>query len=76
MDNLFVISGTISIMYIVVRIVEMKFILKETKPIKELVRDSVIVCVSSILGIFILDQLSTNISKSAPTSAFTGIPDF
>ncbi len=54
----------------------MKFILKETKPIKELVRDSVVVCASGILGLFILDQFSTSINKSTPTSAFTGAPDF
>jgi hypothetical protein len=76
MDNLFVISGTIAIIYMIVRIAEMKFVLKETKPIKELVRDSVVVCVSGILGLFILDQFSTSINKSTPTSAFTGAPDF
>lgn len=76
MDNLFIISGTIAIVYMIVRIAEMKFVLKETKPLKELVRDSVLVCVSSILGLFILDQFSTTINKSVPTSAFIGTPDF
>ena len=76
MDNLFIISGTIAIVYMIVRIAEMKFVLKETKPVKELVRDSVIVCVSSILGLFILDQFSTTINKTSHTSAFTGTPDF
>ena len=76
MDNLFLISGTTAIIYILFRVLEMKFILKEIKPVKELVRDSVIVCVSSILGLFILDQFTTNLSKSSHTSAFIGTPDF
>jgi O-antigen/teichoic acid export membrane protein len=76
MDNLFVLSGTIAIIYLIIRIAERKFIVKETtKPVKELVSDSIVVCVSSILGLFILDQFSTT-SRKTHTTAFIGTPDF
>jgi len=76
MDNLFIAAGAIAVIYLILKIVEMRVIVKETKPLKELVRDTIVVYLSSILGVFVLDQFSAGISKPAPTSAFTGNPDF
>ena len=76
MENSFFVSGGISIIYLLIRLIEMRVILKEMKPIKDLARDTIIVYLSSILGIFILEQFSSGIAKPTHTTAFTGNPDF
>ena len=65
----------VSIMYIIFRFIEMRFILKENKPLKVLFRDTIIVYLSTVSGLFVLDQFATNIAKSAP-KVFTDIPNF
>ena len=76
MDNSFIVGGAIAVIYLILKIVEMRLIVKETKPVKDLARDKIIVYLSSILGVFILEQFSSGISNIAPTTAFTGNPDF
>ncbi len=65
----------VSIMYIIFRFIEMRFILKENKPLKVLFRDTIIVYLSTVSGLFVLDQFATNIGKSAP-KVFTDMPNF
>lgn len=65
----------VSIMYIIFRFIEMRFILKENKPLKVLFRDTIIVYLSTVSGLFVLDQFATNIGKSAP-KVFTDLPNF
>lgn len=57
MASVFVVSAVISIIYFIIRFVEMRFVEKENKPLKFLVRDSLLVYFSVILGTFIIDQL-------------------
>ena len=64
----------ISIIFLIARLGEMKFFLKENKPIKELVKEIVIVFASGILGTIIMEQLEMVSIK--PTNIFTGAPDF
>lgn len=64
----------ISIIFLIVKIGEMKFFLKENKPIKELVKEVIIVLMSGILGTFVMDQLDFVSVKQA--TIFTGTPDF
>ena len=35
----------------------MRFILKENKPVKDIIRDTVLVYLSSVVGVFIFDQI-------------------
>jgi hypothetical protein len=65
----------VSIMYIIFRFIEMRFILKENKPLKVLFRDTIIVYLSTVSGLFVLDQFATTIARSAP-KVFTDIPNF
>jgi hypothetical protein len=65
----------VAIMYVIFRFIEMRFILKENKPLKVLFRDTIIVYLSTISGLFVLDQFATNVGKSAP-KVFTDIPNF
>ena len=65
----------VSIMYIIFRFIEMRFILKENKPLKVLFRDTIIVYLSTVSGLFVLDQFANNVGKSIP-KVFTDMPNF
>lgn len=79
MDNIFLVAGIISIIFFVAKFLEMQYIEKESKPLKVLIRDALVVYVSVVLGIFILEQLSPVIKETIiPESpiAFTDNPPF
>jgi len=79
--NVFIVATIISVVYLIVKFVEMRFMEKESKPIKFLVRDTLLVYFSVISAHFIIDQLNPVIlegdvkSVSAP-AVFTGNPEF
>ena len=75
MQRLFLVSTVVAITYVLIRFIEMRFILKENKPLKVLFRDTIIVYLSTVSGLFVLDQFATSIGKSAP-KVFTDIPNF
>ena len=62
MSNYFVIGLISSIMYLVFKFIEMRFILKENKPLKELFRDTLIVYLSVVSGLFISEQFNSKIN--------------
>ena len=73
----------ISLVYFIAKFMEMRFIIKENKPLKILVRDTFIVYFSVIIGELLLDQMNTIIqfggggeggSKTIPV--FTDDPKF
>jgi len=81
MDNIFVIAMIISIIFLISKFIEMRFIEKESKPLKLLLRDSLLVYFSVIFGYFILDQLKPIIiqggsDNSLITPVFTDNPEF
>ena len=78
MDNIYVIAIVISMLYFFAKFIEMRFIIKESKPIKNIVRDSLLVCFSTIIGLFISHQLTPikEVLSTTTTHAFTGSPDF
>jgi hypothetical protein len=79
MDNIFLSAGIISVIFFIVKFLEMKYIDQEPKPLKILIRDSLLVYVSVIIGYFISEQLKPIINDieihSAPL-AFTDNPPF
>jgi|688.fasta_scaffold312843_2 hypothetical protein len=77
MDNVFVQAGIIAVLYLLIKFGEMRVILKENKPIKLLMRDTIIVYISSIIGMYIIDQfmLQGVPSKDVP-KAFIDSPTF
>jgi hypothetical protein len=77
MENVFLIATTISIIYFILKFVEMKFVDKEIKPLKVLIRDTLLVFFSVIVGVSIIDQFYP-ILKERQTSpvVFTDNPDF
>jgi hypothetical protein len=55
--NLFVIGAIIATVYFLLKFLEMRFVDQDNKkPIKVLIRDTLIVCVSSAVGVFLVDQ--------------------
>jgi hypothetical protein len=57
MGNIFIDAGIISFVFFIVKFIEMRFIEKENKPLKLLVRDSLLVYFSVICGNFVVEQL-------------------
>ena len=75
-DSIFVTGVAVSFAYLLFRFIEMRFILKENKPLKVLARDTLLVYLSVILGNFVMTQIGGfDIAKSVP-QVFTNNPDF
>lgn len=79
--NIFVLAGIISVVFVLAKLAEQKFIDKdkESKPIKLLVRDALVVYISVVSGDFILDQLKPFIEVETTTGTpevFVDNPDF
>jgi len=77
MDNVFIQAGIISVLYLLIKFGEMRLVLKENKPIKLLMRDTIIVYISSIIGMYIIEQflLQGETVKAVP-KAFIDSPTF
>jgi hypothetical protein len=57
--NLFVIGAIIATVYFLLKFLEMRFVDRDNKkPIKVLIRDTIIVCISSVVGVYLLDQFN------------------
>ena len=79
MDNIFIVAAIVSIIFVIAKFIEMRFIDKESKPLKLLIRDALLVYVSVIIGYFILSQLKPIIQEGGAIAApqvFTGNPEF
>lgn len=88
MEKVFIIAFIITTIFVVAKIVEMKFIDKEMKPIKEFIREAAFVSGSSVLGAFIYLNMDSSLmnfmntmtnNKSfnmSATQVFTDEPGF
>lgn len=80
MASIFVIAAVISITFLLAKFLEMRFIEKESKPLKFLIRDALVVYFSVILANFVMDQLNPMIHNvgGGPkvTPVFTDNPGF
>ena len=81
MDNIYIISGIIAFVFFLGKFIEMRFVEKESKPLKMIVKDTLLVYVCTIIAFIILEQLKPIIqetSGSAPMTqiAFTDNPTF
>ena len=88
MEKLLVMSLVISVLYIFTKIVKMKYVEKQMKPFKFVLRDSVIVFLSSFVGLFFGIMLQGNVAdfmnimtntqsfNPNETQVFTGEPEF
>ena len=90
LDKVIVISSLITLFFCICKFVEMKFIEKEMKPVKFIIRDAAYVFVSSFIGVFGFLNMNTSIKDfmnvitdsksidvtSGTTQIFTGAPEF
>lgn len=77
-NNIFAVAGIISFTYLIFKFIEMRFIEKENKPLKALIKDSLVVYFSVLLGTFVLDQIQpiTASPEALAPPVFTGNPEF
>jgi len=80
MQGIFIVAGAISIIFLLMKFIEMRVVDKESKPLKFLIRDSLLVYFSVIAGHFIIDQLKPVIAEGGATPShpvvFTDNPGF
>ena len=79
MVNNFLISLIISIIYIIFKFLDMRYIKKDIKPLKDLILDSCVVFISSIITFLLFEQfnLSEILNNAKPTTeVFTGTAEF
>jgi len=76
MDNIYLTGLIISVIFLVSKFFEMRFITKENKPLKSTIIDTIFVYFSVIIGYFIIQQfyLKTQILTDAPV--FVDNPKF
>ena len=88
MEKVFILSIVVTCIFVIIKVLEMKYVDKEWKPLKTIIRDAVIILVSSIVGSFlyfnmdgsltdflnvVTDNKSFNMSA---TQIFTDAPGF
>jgi hypothetical protein len=79
MTSIFVIAAIISITFLVMKFLEMRFIEKESKPLKLLIRDTLLVYFSVIIANFLIEQINPIVSGGTSkkiTPVFTDNPAF
>tara|TARA_B100001769_G_C22028533_1_gene552669 strand:- start:139 stop:375 length:237 start_codon:yes stop_codon:yes gene_type:complete len=72
-------SSIISVIFFILKFIEMRLILKENKPLKDLFKETLLVFISATLSLIVLEQFNLNELigniKSSP-SVFVSKPDF
>ena len=79
MTNIFLVATIISFTFLFTKFLEMRFVEKENKPLKFLIRDTLVVYFSVIIGDFIIDQLKPVMNggvSATITQVFTDNPGF
>tara|TARA_B100000925_G_scaffold256407_1_gene210233 strand:- start:124 stop:363 length:240 start_codon:yes stop_codon:yes gene_type:complete len=79
MDNLVVLSISAAVVYFFVKFIEMRFIKRESEPLKGLIKDSVFVAGATGLGGFIVSQmgsLTADTQVGGSPNVFTDDPGF
>lgn len=73
MDNIFIVAAVISVIFLISKFIEMRFIDKESKPLKILIRDALLVYFSVVFGNFVIEQINPIIQNSAIGNAITPV---
>jgi len=77
MEKYIIHSGIIAFIYLLMKFVEMRMIKKDKKEVKELIRDTLIVYLSSIVGLYIISEfMPTDSVIKTVTNVFTDMPGF
>ena len=71
-----ILAVAISLVFSLAKFAEYKLVLKEDIDVKNIFRNTLLVCVSAVIGKFIIGQVDMTSVAKATTNAFTGAPDF
>ena len=72
--KLVIIGVVVAVVYFLLKFIEMRFVEPDNqKPVKVLVRDSIVVCISAVLAVFIMNQFE-NISGGSGGSNTSSTP--
>lgn len=74
-NNNLIHAGIVSVFFLVFKLVEMKIIIKENIPPKQLLRDTIIVFISVLLGKYLSEQFE-NATGGKFIEVFTDNPSF
>ena len=76
MNSKFGIAGVIAIVYAIMKFIEIRFITKEMKPVKEITQDTLLVYISSFLALIVIEQADASEIGKTNAAAFVGDPEF
>jgi len=80
MDNIYITAGIIAFIFFLGKFVEMRFIEKESKPLKVMVKDMLLVYVCVLFAFVIIDQLKPILEETTKEytspGVFTDNPNF
>jgi|LauGreSBDMM110SN_4_FD.fasta_scaffold240880_2 hypothetical protein len=76
MDSIFLIALIVAVLYLLAKYVEARFVEKESKPLKFLLRDSILVYLIVLFSNFIFSQVSHSENITSPPLVFTDVPNF
>lgn len=74
MDNMFSMAAAISLVFVLFRFLDMRVIAKDKKPLKELIKEGLLVYLSVCVGMFLMQQVKN--TTPSRTNVFTGDPSF
>ena len=74
-NSVFLIAIAIASVYLIFRFIEMRMIIKENKPLKVILKDAIIVFISTFVGMLAIQQFP-NVSDEGQAAVFTNTPDF
>ena len=75
MNGHFATAGVVSVIYVVIKMLETKYVTKTAKSIKETTRETIIVYVSSILALFVIEHIDgSDITSSSQAKVFLDNP--
>ena len=78
MDSIFIVAAVVSFVFLIFKFIEMRFLEKDSKPLKFLIKDSLFVYFSVLLGSFVLEQIKPMriTDEVRVPQVFTGNPEF
>ena len=79
MENKFVLAAIISVVYFIIKFINIKFIKKEDHPLKPITIDALIVFLSVFVGLLINEQfgmVKNLVGATESTKAFVSNPEF
>ena len=76
MDNIYLTAFVVSLLYLICKFLEMRFITKEKKPLKTIIIDTIFVYFCVIIAFFIIDQFNLKTKALNEAPVFIDNPKF